>query len=247
MEEAQPQAVILVGGAGTRLRSVLPGQPKALAPVAGRPFLAWLLAALAAQGVREVVLSTGYRAEAIEAFAADARVEFGSGLDLRCVRDPRPLGTGGALRNVTAAVEGERVLVLNGDSYCPFDLRRLQRTHVARGARVSLWLAHVEDTSRFGAVALAEDGRVTAFREKSESAGAGLVNAGVYLIERAALDTMPGITPLSLEREVFPAWLASGGLYGVVGDEPFIDIGTPESYAAADGHVDWRRLTLAGA
>ncbi|MDH5566748.1 MAG: nucleotidyltransferase family protein [Myxococcales bacterium] len=247
MQEAQPQAVILVGGEGTRLRPALPAQPKALAPVAGRPFLAWLLVALERQGVRKVVLSTGYRAEAIEAFAEGARVEFGARLELVCVRDPRPLGTGGALRNVAAAVRGDRVLVLNGDSYCPFDVRRLQRLHVAHSARASVWLARVEDAGRFGAVTLAEDGRITAFREKSASAGAGLVNAGIYLLERAALDELPASAPLSLEREVFPQWLAAGGLYGLVGGEPLIDIGTPESYALADEHVDWQRLILAGA
>jgi NDP-sugar pyrophosphorylase family protein len=247
VKEAEPQAVILAGGQGTRLRPALPGQPKALAPVGGRPFLAWLLAALQRQGVRKVVISTGYCAEAIEAFASGAGAEFGAKLELLCVRDPRPLGTGGALRNAAAAAEGERVLVLNGDSFCAFDLRRLQRLHVAGSARASVWLVHVADSGRFGAVALAEDGRITAFREKSTSAGAGLVNAGIYLIERTALDEIPANTPLSLEREVFPGWLASGGLNGVVGAEPLIDIGTPESYAAANGHVDWQRLTSLGA
>lgn len=236
-----PDTVILVGGKGTRLRSVVPEQPKPLAPVAGHPFLEWLLRGLYRQGVRRVVLSTGQWAEQIDAFAAQIRAMRDPDLDLECVRDPRPMGTGGALRNALSAVRTNPVLAMNGDSYCAFDLSDLARAHVKRRARASLVLTRVADTSRFGSVTLDGDDRILDFHEKSRSAGPGLVNAGVYLLEREALEEIASDREVSLERDVLPGWVG-GALYGVEVEGPFIDIGTPESYARSHTHVDWQAL-----
>jgi NDP-sugar pyrophosphorylase family protein len=239
--EIAPDAIILVGGEGTRLRSVVPETPKPLAPVAGRPFLEWLLRALHRQGVARVVLSTGVWAEQIEAFVDRIRSARELDLDLECVRDPQPLGTGGALRNALAEVRTDRVLALNGDSYCAFDLRDLVHRHLERRARASLVLTRVTDTARFGSVTLDAGHRITDFREKSRSAGPGLVNAGVYLLEREALEEIPSGRNLSLERDVLPGWVGAA-LFGVVSEGSFIDIGTPESYARSHTFVDWPAL-----
>ncbi len=223
-------AIVLAGGTGTRLRSVVRDRPKPMAEVAGRPFVEWLLLALRAQGLRRVVLATGYKGEMVASYFGDgARL----GLELAYAREEVPLGTGGAVRNALPLTTTARVLALNGDSFCPFDVGRLAAAHEARGAAATLWLVGMDDCRRYGAVERAGDGRVLSFREKSPDLGAGLINAGVYLFARAALDAIPAGAPVSLESDVFPA-LIGRGLYAAVGDGPFLDIGTPESYGSAE-------------
>jgi NDP-sugar pyrophosphorylase family protein len=155
------------------------------------------------------------------------------GLRLTYAQEERPLGTGGATRHALRHVRSPRVLVLNGDSWCPLEVDRLRATHAAAGARATLWLIHMDDCRRYGSVEIAPDGRVLAFREKAASAREGLVSAGVYLFERDLLEALPADRAVSLETEVFPS-LIGRGLYGVVAQGPFLDIGTPESYAMAE-------------
>jgi NDP-sugar pyrophosphorylase family protein len=188
-----------------------------------------------------VVLCTGLWAEQIEAFVEEIRTTGELDLDLACVRDPQPLGTGGALRHALEAVRTTRVLALNGDSYCAFDLGHFVRRHEELRARASLLLTRVSDASRFGTVTLDAGDRITAFREKSRGAVPGLVNAGVYLLEREALEEIPSGREVSLERDVLPGWV-DDALFGVLSEGPFIDIGTPESYARSHTHVDWLAL-----
>jgi NDP-sugar pyrophosphorylase family protein len=221
-------AFILAGGLGTRLRPAVSDRPKALAEVAGRPFLAWLLDGLAAAGVRRAVLCTGYRGEMIRQAVGD---RFQT-LALDYSQETEPLGTGGAVRAALPLCDSPRLLVLNGDSLCRADLARFARQHAQRGAACSLVLARVEDTSRYGRVETAADGRLTQFVEKGDAAGPGWINAGVYLFQRPVIEGMPPARALSLERDLFPAWLGRG-LYGHQQDGPFLDIGTPESYSAA--------------
>ncbi len=222
--------IILVGGRGTRLQSVVSDRPKPLAEVAGRPFVEWLLLALRAQGVRRAVLATGYKGEMVEAYFADgARLD----MNLTYAHETVPLGTGGAARHALEQTSTERVLVLNGDSFCPFDVARLLEAHARTAAVATLWLVHMDDCGRYGAVDVADDGRVRSFQEKSPNLGAGLINAGVYLFERSALEAIPTGRAVSLERETFPA-LIGQSLYATVGEGPFLDIGTPESYASAE-------------
>ena len=224
-----PHVAILCGGLGTRLRSAVADRPKALAEVAGRPFLAWLLDLLDTHGFSRVVLCTGYRAVQIE-------TEFGAshrGLHLRYSPEPEMLGTGGALRHALPLLETETVLVVNGDSYCHADLGRFWRDHADSRAAASMLLSHVDDTSRYGSVRLSEHGRVAAFQEKAASTGPGWINAGIYLANRALLQAIPPRTACSLEREVFPSWIKLG-LRGVMSDGAFVDIGTPESYVDAN-------------
>jgi NDP-sugar pyrophosphorylase family protein len=224
-----PDAMILAGGKGTRLRRVVDDRPKPMAEVAGRPFVEWLLPLLYDQGTRRVVLCTGHLASHVQAY-------FGDGqrwnMELRYSCDPFPLGTGGAVRQALDEVRGDRFLVLNGDSYCRFDLGLLLRTHLNAGARATLWLVEADDRRRYGSVRVGADGTVESFAEKSSEFGTGLVNAGVYLIERGAAETIPTGRAVSLENDFFPA-LVGQGLCAVVGGDPFTDIGTPESYAGA--------------
>ncbi len=221
-------AVILAGGLGTRLRSVVSHRPKVLAETCGRPFLSCLLDQLMTAGVAEVVLCTGYLGEQVEA-------AFGNSYrDLRLIysRESAPLGTGGALRDALPRVVCDPVLVMNGDSFFQVDLPALRAYHQARAARATLALARVPDTQRYGRVTLAEDGRVLAFEEKGRQGGPGWINAGIYLVGRELLASIPSPGAVSLERQCFPAWIGDG-LYGYPGPGRFLDIGTPESYAAA--------------
>ncbi len=223
-------AIVLAGGKGTRLQSVVSDRPKPMAEVAGRPFVEWLLLALRAQGLQRVVLATGYKGEMVASYFGDgARL----GLELVYAQEEVPLGTGGAVRHALPLTTTARVLALNGDSFCPFDVGRLAAAHEARGAAATLWLVRMDDCRRYGAVETAADGRVLSFREKNPDLGAGLINAGVYLFERATLDAIPAAQPVSLESDIFPD-LIGHGLYAAAGDGPFLDIGTPESYGSAE-------------
>jgi NDP-sugar pyrophosphorylase family protein len=224
------EAVILVGGKGTRLRQVVKDRPKPMSEVAGRPFVEWLLLFLRAHEVRRIIFCTGYMAEAIES-------HFGNGtqwqMEFAYSRDPVLLGTAGALRRALTLLHADRFLVLNGDSYCEVDIRRLEEAHVARGARATLWLVKVDDCSRYGCVEIGPDGAVRAFREKAGETCPGIINAGVYLLERELVSTIPEGRAVSLETDIFPA-LIGHGLCGVVATQPFLDIGTPEAYARAE-------------
>jgi NDP-sugar pyrophosphorylase family protein len=225
-------ALILVGGLGTRLRSVLPDRPKALAPVAGRPFLSFLFDQLQAAGVRRAVLCTGYRAHQVEE-------TFGSrygDLALSYSHEETPLGTGGALRLALPRLDAELALVLNGDSYVDCSLAEFHAWHREHGFAGSLVLTWVEDAARFGTVDVGATGRIQAFREKQGLSRPGWINAGIYLLPRQLLEALPADRRVSLEREAFPAWLL-GGLGGCARRAAFLDVGTPESLAQAEAFL----------
>lgn len=225
---ADVTAVILAGGVGSRLQSVVSDRPKGLAEVAGRPFLSFLLDQLVAAGARRVVLSTGHLAEQVEAaFGPTWR-----GMQVGYSREATPLGTGGGLRLTVAHATTSTLLVMNGDSFCGVDLTAFLRDHAAHGRPPEIVLAHQPDTSRFGRVEQAADGRIVAFHEKRAGSGSGWINAGIYAVDRGLVAALPADRPVSLEREVFPAWIAHG-LRGFPCHGAFLDIGTPESYAEA--------------
>lgn len=230
-----PPVAILCGGLGTRLRAAVADRPKALAEVAGRPFLAWVLDLLYLHGFSRVVLCTGYLGEQVEAALGASQ----RGLNLRFSHEQALLGTGGALRHALPLLESENILVMNGDSYCRADLRRFWRDHVASRAAASMILSRVTDSSRYGSVQLTQNGFISSFKEKTTSSGPGWINAGIYLASRTLLQTIQPGEICSLEREIFPFWIKQG-LRGVKSDGLFIDIGTPESYAGAErlfGHL----------
>jgi NDP-sugar pyrophosphorylase family protein len=222
-------AIILAGGLGTRLREVVADVPKPLAPVNGRPFLDYQLAQLARfPQIGKVVLAIGHMADKVighyRANPPPLSVEF--------VVETELLGTGGGLRNALDATRGERVLALNGDSVFRWSLEPLIAVHASTDALATLALVEVDDTSRYGAVTL-EHGRVSAFVEKQAAAGAGVINAGVYLFERSALAAIPPGEVVSLEREVFPDLCERRRLAATVFRSQFIDIGLPQTYSAA--------------
>ncbi len=222
-------AAILAGGLGTRLRSAVPDLPKVLAPVCGRPYLTYLLDQLADAAVREVVLLTGYRAEQIYATFGDRYL----GMRLIHSPEPFPLGTAGSIRWALSYLRAPLVLLMNGDSYCDVDLTALVDGHEQRAADVSVVLTPVEDVARFGKVALAPGGRITGFSEK-QATGLGWINAGIYLLDRRLIENIPDGRRVSLEREMFPAWLTQARrVCAFPCTDPFIDIGTPCTYEAA--------------
>jgi NDP-sugar pyrophosphorylase family protein len=216
------KAFVLCGGLGTRLRPVLSDRPKSMALVGGVPFLQLLLESVRSQGVDQIILGTGYMAEQIEDFFRD-----GGDLALRISysREHEPLGTGGALK-LAEPLLSDPMVVLNGDSYVKWSLAAAWELFRKHDASLVMVLQTVPDVSRYGSVAVAPDGRVTEFVEKGARAGAGLINAGVYLLRKEIVSALPNGRAISLERDVFPGLLA-GKIYGLMSDGLFIDIGVP--------------------
>ena len=223
------KAVLLVGGLGTRLRSAVPFLPKPLASVGNKPFLELLVRQLGKQGIRHLVMCTGYRAEQIESVFGDGR-DLGGTIEYS--REAVPLGTAGALKLAQHHVQHEsEFLVLNGDSFVEIDFNELLACHRKRGGLATMAVVPVQDASRYGTVRLGANGRLLGLAEKTGENAPGIINAGVYVFDRAVLAQIPE-GPSSLERDVFPRLLQQG-VYGVEQRGLFIDIGTPDDYERA--------------
>jgi mannose-1-phosphate guanylyltransferase len=222
------QALILAGGEGTRLRPLTSTIPKPVVPLANRPHMAFMIDWLRRHGVDDVILACGFMAAAVRRVLADGE---SLGVRLRYVEEPKPLGTGGALRYAGELLD-ERFLMLNGDVLSDFDLSTQIAHHEKTGASATLALYPVDDPSMYGLVRLDDDGAVQEFLEKpsSEDSDTNLINAGAYVLERSILDDMaPAGTNISIERDVFPR-LVGRGLYGVPSAGYWLDIGTPDRY-----------------
>ncbi|MEV5593610.1 NDP-sugar synthase [Streptomyces sp. NPDC052496] len=235
------EAVLLVGGRGTRLRPLTVNTPKPMVPAAGVPFLAHQLARLKAAGVEHVVLATSYLAEVFEPYFGDGAA---LGLRLTYVTEREPLGTGGAIRSAATALTSgpaDPVLVLNGDILTGLDTADLVRRHEAAGAAVTLHLTRVDDPRAFGLVPTDASGRVLAFTEKPtspEEIVTDQINAGCYVFRRDVIDAIPVDRPVSVERETFPGLLADGAhLLGVVDRTYWLDLGRPESFVQASADL----------
>ena len=225
------QALVLAGGQGTRLLPLTYTTPKPVMPLAGRPFLTFMLDWLRGHGVTEVILSCGFMSDGVR----DVLGDMHEGLRLRYVIEEAPLGTAGPVRlALDEGVLAERLLVLNGDVLTDMDLTAELAQHERTGARATLALIAVEDTASYGVVPTDSEGRVEAFLEKSEGpAPTNRINAGAYVIEREVIETaVPAGRAASFEREVFPA-LVGNGLYGWPAEGYWVDIGTPERYLEA--------------
>lgn len=220
------EAIVLAGGFGTRLRGIVDDVPKPLAPVAGRPFLAWLLDRLAASGMRHCILATGYLSETIEQ-RIGARWQ---GMQVAYSVEAEPLGTGGAIALAATQLLGDGAHVLNGDTWLDYDPAALEAAARDAHAPMAIALAHVEDVARYGAVDVA-DGRVAAFREKGE-AGPGWINAGCYFLGADALAALPR-GAFSFEHAVLQPRTAAGDVAAFTATAGFIDIGVPEDYRRA--------------
>jgi mannose-1-phosphate guanylyltransferase len=221
-------AILLVGGQGTRLRPLTLSAPKPMLPTAGVPFLTHLLSRLAPSGVDHVVLSTSYRDEVFADYFGDGRAY---GLDLEYVTEVEPLGTAGGIRNAADRVRSDDVLVFNSDVLSGVDLEALLKVHRDGAADVTLHLTRVPDARAFGSVPTDEAGRVLAFLEKSPEPVTDQINAGCYVFRRSILDTIPAGRPVSVERETFPGLLAAGAtVLGYVDASYWLDIGTPAHF-----------------
>jgi NDP-sugar pyrophosphorylase family protein len=233
---SQAVAVVLAGGFGTRVAHLLDGVPKPMVPVAGKPFLEWVVRWLARQGICEVILSTGHLAEVVE---AHFRTQPVAGVVTLCIAETRPLGTGGGFLNAArlSGKAAEAWLVVNGDSlvFANLALAAAELSNPAiAGAVIG---CEVADASRYGTLAVGPAGELRGFVEKRP--GRGVINAGAYLLRDTLVRQFPGTLPLSFEQEVFPQVVAQGSLLKVCAvDAPFLDIGTPESLRQAQSFIE---------
>ncbi|WP_231619200.1 nucleotidyltransferase family protein [Nonomuraea sp. SBT364] len=237
------EAILLVGGQGTRLRPLTLGTPKPLLPTAGVPFLAHQLARARSFGVRRIVFATSYKASMFEPVFGDGSA---LGLSLEYITEETPLGTGGAIRNAAEALSSgpdAPVLILNGDILSGHDIGDQVRTHLARRAAVTLHLTEVEDPTRFGCVPTDDDGRVTAFLEKTPNPVTNRINAGCYVFTRSVIDQIPRDEVVSVERETFPGLIESGRLVLGYADRTYwLDVGTPTAYVQGSRDLVLGRL-----
>lgn len=222
-------ALILAGGLGTRLRSVVGTQPKVIAEVNERPFLTYILDLLSKTGIRKVILCVGYQAEQVVQTIGpsydDMAIEYS--------KETEPLGTGGALRNSMSLIKTPYCLILNGDSYCSFDYTDLFNFHIQNQSTATIALVEVEDASRYGLIKLGPDNQIIGFQEKQPNAGPGLINSGIYLVNSKSILAIPENRKCSLEQEVFPSWIGKSFFGYPCQAKIFIDIGLPSSFAEA--------------
>ncbi len=226
------QAVVLVGGEGTRLRPLTYSVPKPMAPLLGRPFIGWIIERLRRAGVDEIILSCCYLPEAIEAHFGDGR---DVGVQLHYVFEEEPLGTAGAIKNALHKVKGT-IFVCNGDILTGVDLVMLRDAHHRRNAIATIHTRAVDDPSQFGVVETDSDGRVLRFVEKPKAGetNARDINAGTYVLEPEALDAIPTGQKVSIERETFPALIAqTHRVFAVSTADYWIDVGRPATYVQA--------------
>jgi len=235
---AGTQAVLLAGGLGTRLRPLTYAEPKPLVPVANRPLISYSLRMLRRGGVEKALLASGYKAarlrEALEGEQED-------GLFVRCIDEPEPLDTAGAVRNALRTAESA-FIAMNGDQIMDVDVRALLDAHEAQQADLTIVVRRVEDVSPFGLVLCAEDGRVEGFLEKrpEDPTGRNLVNAGMYVFSPGVLDEIPADRPWSNERDLFPGLVKAGARVRAfrMSDEAYwADVGTPVKYLEANSRI----------
>jgi mannose-1-phosphate guanylyltransferase len=235
------QAIVLVGGEGTRLRPLTDNVPKPAITLVDRPFLAYMVEWLGSHGVTEVVLACGFLPDRLREALGEGEHE---GVALTYVTEPERRGTAGAIRFAAEALGDrldDRFLALNGDLLTELDLAALLRSHEERGARATIGLHQVDDAAAFGLVVCDPDGAVLSFTEKTGVSAPGEVNAGAYVLERSVLDLIPAGRAVSIETEVFPR-LVGEGLCAVPLDGYWMDIGTHERYLQATWDILEGRL-----
>ena len=227
------EAILLCGGLGTRLRSVVSDRPKPMADIAGKPFLHYLVKMLSESGVKHLIFALGYMGEQIEAYFKSGE---DYGLSISYSYEDSPLGTGGAIRNALSHVSEENVLVLNADTYFHTDYESLLREQLKNKAAMTIAGRKIEDISRYGAILKDESGRILRWNEKmspdqAEASCPGEINGGIYVMQKSLIEKIPE-GKQSLENDCIPAWLEDGlYLQAVPSDGYFMDIGIPEDYA----------------
>ncbi|MBP5190790.1 MAG: nucleotidyltransferase family protein [Bacteroidales bacterium] len=220
------EAIILAGGFGTRLRSVVSDVPKPMAPINGRPFLELLLDHIIGYGFDHIVLSTGYLHEKIEAHFG---TEYKS-VPLSYAVESEPLGTGGGMRNALKYCKEEDIIVLNGDTLFKIDYNNLRRFYHSHPTRLAVVLRQVSNTARYGSVCTDCCDRIARFTEKTASGGLGTINGGIYMLNRSLLEEQPADTAFSFEEEIMQKRYKDEPFYAYISSAYFIDIGIPEDY-----------------
>lgn len=232
MTSGKIDVIVLAGGLGTRLKGAVPGLPKALSPIHGRPFLDYILDLLdESHLVRNVILAVGHMADQIlKQYAGRDSYSF----KIIFSREETLLGTGGALKKALQYTTTGSVMVLNGDSYVDICLNDVIVFHREQNASITVIAKKIDNPDRYGLVAFDDNHTITSFDEKRENAGGGYINTGIYLFERGIFDHVEEYKVISLEKELLPLFIQNGGVYAFTTDGKFIDIGIPETYVAAE-------------
>jgi D-glycero-alpha-D-manno-heptose 1-phosphate guanylyltransferase len=220
--------IILAGGLGTRIRSAIGNMPKCMAPVAGQPFLYYLLRYLEQEGCTKAILALGYRHEVVTDWLEGYKRPFAIEYSI----EEAPLGTGGAIKQAMGHSDAGHVVVVNGDTYFPANLNSLLDFHEQHNAAATLALKELENFNRYGLVRTNNDGRILSFEEKQETKQ-GTINGGIYAIDRQKLLAQGLPDKFSFEKDFLEPQVASGCLYGLSFDNYFLDIGIPEDYNQA--------------
>jgi D-glycero-alpha-D-manno-heptose 1-phosphate guanylyltransferase len=227
------EAIILAGGLGTRLKGILPGIPKSMAPVGGRPFLSYLLDNLVKEEISKVIISVGHLKDHIINY-------FGYSYDslkIEYTIENIPLGTGGAIKLALNQTINNDVFVVNGDTFFNPNLREMEQLHFKSGADITLAVKYLENTSRYGKVIPDSDGRITEFKEKSGAVDIGYINGGIYLINRKIIDSFRS-EKFSIENDIFNTSCKKLHLQAFESDTFFLDIGIPEDYHLAQALIN---------
>ena len=219
------KAIILAGGEGKRLRSVINDVPKPMAPINEKPFLEYLILQLRKQNIKDIIFSIGYKGSIIKSYFQDGD---NWDINIEYSEEDKPLGTGGALRKAGELIDDEQFIVMNGDSFFDIEFKQLISFHEDKQAVATIGLAYVETIERYGHVEIGNDGEITKFVEKGNSVSAGHVNGGIYILNSELINKIP-LGQVSLETEVLPN-LINRGLFGMKFKSFFIDIGKPEEY-----------------
>ena len=219
------KAIILAGGKGKRLRSIINDIPKPMAPIKGIPFLEYLILQLKKQNIKDIIFSIGYKGSIIRSYFQDGG---NWDINIEYSEEDKPLGTGGALRKAGELIDDEQFIVMNGDSFFDIEFKQLISFHEEKQAVATISLAYAETLERYGHVEIGNDGEITKFIEKGNSVSAGHVNGGIYILNSELINKIP-LAQVSLETEVLPN-LINRGLFGMKFKSFFIDIGKPEEY-----------------
>lgn len=227
------KAIILAGGFGTRLRSVVSEVPKPMAPLGGRPYLSYLIEYLKYQGITEIILSVHYLREQITGYFHDQYM----GITIKYAVEDKPLGTGGAIVNSLKLIDeqNDNIFVLNGDTFVKADYRNLSKTHQKGNSKLTIALRRVADCSRYGEV-IVTNNSVTSFNHTG-SAKAGLINAGLYVIDRDLFDNFSVPEIFSFEKDFMFPNISELKPNAFITDDYFIDIGIPDDYRRAETEI----------
>jgi len=222
------EAIVLAGGLGTRLQTILPGIPKCMAPVNGKPFLTYVLDYLISQGINKVILSVGYRKDHIINYFGENYFS----ITIKYAIETEPLGTGGAVKLSFNQCLHNQVFILNGDTFFVPDLQEMEKLHSQSKADITIAVKHVPESGRYGMVQTDGNGRITDFSEKVPILQSGWINGGIYLINRSVFDNFPE-QQFSLENDVFKVFCSRIKMQAFQTDAVFLDIGIPEDYEKA--------------